>query len=245
MDIVIADYGLADSDVLFVEVCHNDEWVFELDPRLPKYFGPRNGAERITEAASYHRYWEVLNQRPFATVESRTFPLPEYARILQCMQDRENAIKAKVECEAMKTEEKTPVPSVPTAATATETNEPNGTSEANATNETSDGMDPNKDLVESPKVPPTVPISVSPPEIKAAEASTSDNCESAIHLALPDPEPVPEPLQTPEAVAECLNISIDLRSSVEPESMPEASPSPLVTPTHLFSPSAVNVRICV
>lgn len=255
----MAEYGLLDSDVIFIEVLHNDAWVFEFDPQLPRHV-----SERVVEPANYHRYWEVLNRRPFSSNDSKVLPVPEYGRIMQCLKERE-------ETAILKTHTKVET-----------NNEPNnGTSEANATNETSDAMDPNKDIVdnntaESPKMP--LPVS-----LPKSELSTSNSTVITIVPPQPVPEPInireeilepmpidaaPDPIpittvqlplifqtditatvtQPEEAVKEeesnNLSISIDLRTSncfckKEPDSMPEASSTPLVmSPTHVLSPSA-------
>ena len=91
LSVLVVDYGLHDSDIIFIEVKHDSEWVFELDYDNPKYFGPRVvPTESSAEYQhAYNRYWEILNHRSFSTVDSKVFPLPEYSRILQCLQQRE------------------------------------------------------------------------------------------------------------------------------------------------------------
>ncbi len=155
---LVTDYGLHDSDVVFIEINHNDEWIFDLDMNNPKYFGPKN-VTAVTELdpPNYHRYWEIVNHRSFSTVDCKTFPLPEYAKILQCMEYQkpdpqpdpmpvaEPDLAASMICEE-KIMPVEPEPMISLAASAEPNVEFNGTSEANATNETSDGVELNKDI---------------------------------------------------------------------------------------------------
>ena len=133
----MAEYGFLDTDVIFVEICYNDEWVFELDMNNPKYFGAR--VETPSEPVNYHRYWEVMNHRPFSTNESKVPPVPEYNRIMECIQHKELA-------EGTNRREKVLVPGVEKMRDLEVKMEPTVASEANVTNEASEAIEINKDL---------------------------------------------------------------------------------------------------
>eukprot|EP01022_Parablepharisma_sp_SALTPOND_P034022 TRINITY_DN902_c0_g1_i1.p1 TRINITY_DN902_c0_g1~~TRINITY_DN902_c0_g1_i1.p1 ORF type:complete len:823 (-),score=38.07 TRINITY_DN902_c0_g1_i1:4514-6982(-) len=142
---------------------YNGEWLFELDSR---YFAGKSITQ--PEPPNYYRYWETVNHRAFSTVESKAFPLPEYTKIMQYLEWKDNKQACLPEdTVSMICEEKI----LPLTTSVIEPNiEFNGTSEANATNETSDGVELNKDLD-----PAELPIKLCPVKAGPVEMAIPDD----------------------------------------------------------------------
>lgn len=85
MDTYFSEIGLAENDIIFIELMWKNEWLFELDMNDPKFFDPyprKKICEITSEEISYQKYWENFNNRPFnVSVESSTPSAGEYQRI--------------------------------------------------------------------------------------------------------------------------------------------------------------------
>jgi len=87
LDCYVAEYGLAESDIIFVENKHNEEWAFALDMKDNRYFEsaiPRNPG-LLTDEPLYKKYWESSFLKPFTSV---SLPhSPEYSRIKKILSE--------------------------------------------------------------------------------------------------------------------------------------------------------------
>ncbi len=97
VDMHIADYGLKDTDVLFIEIWRPDGWTFVLDASDSKFFDVSAPLRKpmFSVETSYRRFWENAFSRSFDLAESTTsgYPMPEYDRILRLLAELEGRPK--------------------------------------------------------------------------------------------------------------------------------------------------------
>ncbi len=85
LDTAIAEYGLTEGDILFVEYSSSSGWAFAFDALDPRYFCPAPPSRKpwALEQPSYERYWEHANGREFLGLEQLT---PAYSKLRVALQ---------------------------------------------------------------------------------------------------------------------------------------------------------------
>jgi len=85
LDVYIAEYGLLDSDVIFVEIKTDEGWAFILDYKDNKYFDPGTLRNQgiICEEPSYRKYWESAFGRSYISTDAVN--VAEYTRLKRIM----------------------------------------------------------------------------------------------------------------------------------------------------------------
>ena len=90
LDSFVAEHGLTENDILFVETKKPEGWAFVLDPNEPKFYESTSPKATcaLTDEPMYKKYWENAFYRPFSSNSSSTFPCSEYQRIKKIMEVR-------------------------------------------------------------------------------------------------------------------------------------------------------------
>lgn len=79
MDDCVAEYAFSDSDVVFVEIKHESQWVFHQTETKSSMVKVK-GAAGISDEPSYRKYWENSFFRSHPTGERN---LPEYSKLIR------------------------------------------------------------------------------------------------------------------------------------------------------------------
>lgn len=80
MDTIVADYGLLETDIIFVEIINKGDWLFEFNLDDPKYFDNSHDVSK-KNILSYWNYWEEMNNQAYTAENLNCLPGQEYSKI--------------------------------------------------------------------------------------------------------------------------------------------------------------------